>query len=99
MPTAVEERTRLTPEAPLTAASMGNVTWLSNLHRRHAVRFCDDSDGRGGQVWKDVHRHAPGDVDADGRQHQRHGEDGCPVVSDQRMTPSITVGPPQCACP
>ena len=28
-PTAVAERTRRTPEAPLTAASMGNVTWLS----------------------------------------------------------------------
>jgi hypothetical protein len=29
MPTAVDDRTRRTPEAPLSAASMGNVTWLS----------------------------------------------------------------------
>ena len=29
MPTAVDERTRRTPEAPFRAASMGNVTWLS----------------------------------------------------------------------
>ena len=29
MPTAVDERTRRTPEAPFRAASMGKVTWLS----------------------------------------------------------------------
>ena len=29
MPTAVAERTRRTPDAPLTAVSIGNVTWFS----------------------------------------------------------------------
>ena len=43
IPTAVDERTRRTPEAPFMAASMGKGHLAFDLGRRHAVGLGDDS--------------------------------------------------------
>ena len=57
MPSAVAERTRRTPDAPLMALSIGNVTSDFHLVGRHAAAFGQDRDGRRGQVGEDVDRH------------------------------------------
>ena len=68
MPTAVADRTRRTPEAPLMALSIGKRDQRLHLLGRHAVALGEDRDRRRGEVGKDVDRHLPRRPRAGGEQ-------------------------------
>ena len=58
MPTAVAERTRRTSEAPLIAASIGNVTSVSISSGAMPRPSVEDRDRRRRQIGEDIDRHA-----------------------------------------
>ena len=80
MPTAVDERTRRTPEAPFRAASMGKVTWLSTSVGAMpwaSVMTVTVGAVKSGNTSTGISRRG---IDAQECQHERDGEDRRPVV-------------------
>ena len=93
MPTAVADRTRRTPEAPLIALSMRERHERFHLLRRHAVAFGEDRDRRRGEIGKHVDRH----LRAPSRRRRRAAAATAPmhhpVVLDRPLNEAFHDGP------